>query len=67
MSKNRKLSRREAHLRDVYENQIDPEAYLRMERALKWQPVKAALEVAGLTITAVLMGIAGWAYLAVTH
>ena len=65
--KNRKLSRREKHVRDVYENEINPEAYLRMERALKWQPVKTVLEVAGFVLCMSVFAAAGWAFLAITH
>ena len=67
MSKNRKLSRRERHIADVYATEINPVEYLRRERAIKWQPVKAVFEAAGLVLCAAMFGIAAWAFLAMTH
>lgn len=67
MSKNRKLSRRERHIADVYATEINPVEYLRRERAIKWQPVKDALEAAGIVLCAAMVGVAAWAFLAMTH
>ena len=64
MSKNRKITRREAHVRDVYATEINPEAYLRMERALKWRPVKTALEAVGVVLCVGMFALAGWALMA---
>lgn len=35
--------RRNRHIADVYQNQKNPEFYLKMERDLRWQPVKDIL------------------------
>ena len=67
MLKYRKPNRREAHLRDVYATEINPEAHLRMERALKWRPFKTAIEAAGIVLCVAMFAVAGWAFLAMTH
>lgn len=63
--KNRKAEKAR-HIADVYQNQRDPAAYLRMEKALKWQPLFDILECLGFIVTAIILGIAAYVFLAVT-
>lgn len=65
MNKNRKLTRREAHVAYVYATEINPEEFLRRERAIKWQPVKDALEAIGLIAVAGVVAVAAYCFLAI--
>lgn len=63
--KNRKAAKAR-HIADVYQNQKNPEEYLRIEKALKMQPVYDILECLGFMATAIILGIAAYVFLAVT-
>lgn len=65
MNKNRKLTRREAHVAHVYATEMYPEEYLRRERAMKWQPVKDALEVIALTAVTAIVAVTAYCFLAI--
>ncbi len=65
MKKNRKLTRREAHVAYVYATEIHPEEYLRRERAIKWQPVNDALEAVGLIAASGLIAVTAYCFLAI--
>ena len=65
MIKNRKRTRREAHVAYVYATEINPEEFLRRERAIKWQPVKDALEAIGLFAVVGIVAVAAYCFLAV--
>ena len=65
MKKNRKLTRREAHVAHVYATEINPEEYLRRERAIKWQPVKDMLEAVGIFAVAGIVAVAAYCFLAI--
>ena len=66
MNKNRKLTRRESHVAYVYATEINPEEYLRRERAIKWQPVKDALEVIALTAVTAIVAVTAYCFLAIS-
>ena len=63
MHRNHKLTSREKHVFEVYDTQIDPEGYLRMERALRWQPLKTALEIVANIVSAAVLAVAVWVFL----
>lgn len=65
MKKNRNLTRREAHVAHVYATEINPEEFLRRERAIKWQPVKDALEAIGLFAVVGIVAVAAYCFLAI--
>lgn len=65
MNKNRKLTRREAHVAHVYATEMYPEEYLRRERAMKWKSVKDVLEVIALAAVTVIVAVTAYCFLAV--
>lgn len=54
------------HIADVYQNQMHPELYLKMERDLKWQPVKTALATIGAAFAVAVFAATAYVFLAVT-
>ena len=58
--------RKARHIADVYQNQIHPELYLKMERELKWQPVKTVLETIGAILAFAVFAATVYVFLAVT-
>ncbi len=63
--KNRKAARNR-HIADVYQNQLHPELYLKMEHDLKWQPVKTALATIGAIFAVAVFAATAYVFLAVT-
>lgn len=57
--------RKARHVADVYQNQLHPELYLKMERELKLQPFKTVLEILGLLAATAMFAFAGYALLAI--
>lgn len=58
--------RKARHIADVYQNQMHPELYLKMERDLKWQPVKTALATIGAIFAVAVFAVTAYVFLAVT-
>lgn len=65
IKRNRKPTRREAHVAYVYATETNPEEYLRRERAIKFQPVRNALEAIGVTAGLGLSLLAAYLFLAI--
>ena len=63
--KNRKAAKAR-HIAAVYQTQLHPELYLKMEHDLKWQPVRTALETIGAAIAVALFAVSAYIFLAVT-
>ena len=63
--KSRKAAK-ERHIADVYQNQLHPELYLKMEHDLKWQPVKTALATIGAIFAVAVFAATAYVFLAVT-
>lgn len=56
---------RARHIAHVRATQLHPDLYLKMERDLKWQPVKTALETLGLFAVIAFYAIMAYLFLAI--